>query len=150
MLSFKPTFSLSTFTFIKWLFSSSSLSAIRMVSSAYLRLLVFLPAILIPACFHTVQCSLGFIFFTCPPCPGGSDSKSMCLQCGRPRFNPWVGKIPWRKKWQPTPVLLPGKSHGQRSLVGYGSWGHKESDTTERLHFPFPWALPKARWSTSC
>ena len=67
--------------------------------------------------FHTVQCFLGFIFFTCPPCLGGSDGKSMCLQCGRPRFNPWVGKIPWRKKWQPTPVLLPRKSHGQRSLV---------------------------------
>ena len=40
----------------------------------------------------------------------------------------------WRRKWQPTPVLLPGKSHGQRSLVGCSPWGHKESDTTERLH----------------
>ena len=37
---------------------------------------------------------------------------SICLQCGRPGFNPWVGKIHWRRKWQPTPVLLPGKSHG--------------------------------------
>ena len=43
----------------------------------------------------------------------------------------------WRRKWQSTPVLLPGKSHGQRSLVGYSSWGHKESDTTEQLHFHF-------------
>ena len=41
----------------------------------------------------------------------------------------------WRRKWQPTPVVLPGKSHGQRSLVGYSPWGRKESDTTERLHF---------------
>ena len=41
----------------------------------------------------------------------------------------------WRRQWQPTPVLLPGKSHGQRSLVGYSPWGHQESDTTERLHF---------------
>ena len=41
----------------------------------------------------------------------------------------------WRRKWQPTPVLLPGKSHGWRSLVGYNPWGPKESDTTERLHF---------------
>ena len=55
------------------------------------------------------------------------------LQCRRPGFNPWVGKIPWRRKWQPTPVLLPGKSHGQRSLAGYSPWGHKESDTIERL-----------------
>ena len=49
------------------------------------------------------------------------------------RFNPWVGKIPWRRKWQPTPVSLPGKSHGQRSLVGCSPWGRKESGTTERL-----------------
>ena len=47
------------------------------------------------------------------------------------------GRIPWRRKWQSTPVLLPGKSHGQRSLVGYSPWGHEESDTTERLHFHF-------------
>ena len=43
----------------------------------------------------------------------------------------------WRRKWQSTPVRLPGKSHGQRSLVGYSPWGHKESDMTERLHFHF-------------
>ena len=43
----------------------------------------------------------------------------------------------WRRQWHPTPVLLPGKSHGRRSLVGCSPWGHKESDTTERLHFPF-------------
>ena len=58
------------------------------------------------------------------------------LQCGRPGFNPWVGKIPWRRAWQPTPVLLPGESHGQRILVGHSPWGHKESDTTERLSTP--------------
>ena len=52
----------------------------------------------------------------------------------RPAFDPWVGKIPWRRKWQPTPVFLPGESHGQRSLVGYSPQGHKESDMTERLH----------------
>ena len=46
-------------------------------------------------------------------------------------FHPWVRKIPWRRKWQPTPVFLPGKSHRQRSLVGYSPWGHKELDTTE-------------------
>ena len=51
----------------------------------------------------------------------------------------WVRSLgradPWRRKWQPTPVLLPGKAHGWRSLVGYSPWGHKESDMTERLHF---------------
>ena len=60
---------------------------------------------------------------------------SICLQWGRPGFDPWVGKIPQRRKWQPTPVLWPGKSHGQRSLVGYSPRGSKELDTTERLHF---------------
>ena len=52
-------------------------------------------------------------------------------RCKRARFNLWVGKIPWNRKWQPTLVFLLGKSHGQRSLEGYRSWGHKESDTTE-------------------
>ena len=60
------------------------------------------------------------------------------LQCGKPRFYPWVGKIPRRRKQQPIPVLFPGKSHGPRSLVGFSPWGHKESDMTERLHFSFP------------
>ena len=63
--------------------------------------------------------------------------RSICLQCGRPGFDPWVGKIPWRKKWQHTPVFLPGEPHGWRSLVGYSPRGRKESDTTERLHFSF-------------
>ena len=60
---------------------------------------------------------------------------SVYLQGGRPRFNPWVGKIPCRRKWQPTLVLLPGQSHGWRGLVGYSPWGHKELDTTEQLQF---------------
>ena len=55
------------------------------------------------------------------------------LQRRRPGFDPWVRKIPWRRAWQPTPVFLPGESHGQRSLAGYSPWGCKESDTTERL-----------------
>ena len=59
--------------------------------------------------------------------------KKICLQCGRPGFHPWVGKMPWRRAWQPTLVFLPGESHGQRSLVGYGPWGHRELDTAEQL-----------------
>ena len=57
--------------------------------------------------------------------------KKFACECRRLGFSPWVGKIPWRRKWQPSPVLLPGESHGQRSLVGYSPWGHTESDTTE-------------------
>ena len=55
----------------------------------------------------------------------------------RHRFNPWVRKILWRMKWQPTPVFLPGKSQGQRSLVNYSPWGCKESDMTKQLHHIF-------------
>ena len=54
-------------------------------------------------------------------------------QCQRPGFDPWVGKIPWRRERQPTPVFFPGESHGLRSLAGYSPWGHKKSDTTERF-----------------
>ena len=83
--------------------------------------------------------------------PGGTSGKELTYQgrrlkrCG---FNPWVGKIPWRRKWQPTPVFLPRESHGQRSLVGHGPWGHKEPDTTEttshaylHLYFIYLWFL---------
>ena len=62
--------------------------------------------------------------------PGGSVAK-VCLKCRRTVFESWLGKIPWRRKWQPTPVFLPGEFHGQRSLVGYSAWGHKELDMTE-------------------
>ena len=58
------------------------------------------------------------------------------------QFDPWVGKIPGRRKWQPTPVFLPEKSHGQRSLAGYSPWGCKELDPTEQLStFDFPGGL---------
>ena len=50
--------------------------------------------------------------------------KETACQCKRHRFNPWVRKIPWRRKWQPAPVLLAGESHGQRRLGGYSRWGY--------------------------
>ena len=64
--------------------------------------------------------------------------------CGKHGFNPWVGKIPWKRKWQLTPIFLPGESHGQRSLAGYSSCDCKESDMTKRLtiHFIFGPSLP--------
>ena len=63
--------------------------------------------------------------------PGGSNGKASAYNVGD------MGLILWRRKWQPTPALLPGKSHGWRSMVGYSPWGCKELDTTERLHFHF-------------
>jgi len=62
------------------------------------------------------RCRLGF--------PGGTSGKETACQCWRRKrcqFDSWVGKITWRRKWQPVPVLLTGESHGQRSLAGYGS-----------------------------
>ena len=66
--------------------------------------------------------------------PGGTSGKEPACQsrrCKRCRFHPWVGKIPWRRKWQPIPVFLPGESHGQKNLAGYSPWGRKELDMTE-------------------
>ena len=59
--------------------------------------------------------------------------QRICLQCKRPQFDPWVGTIPWRREWQPTPAFLLGESHRQRTLAGYSPWGCKESDTTKQL-----------------
>ena len=65
---------------------------------------------------NTIQWNQGF--------PGGSDDKD-CVQGRRPTFDPWVGKIPWRRNWQPTPVSLPGESHGERNLGYCSQWGHR-------------------------
>ena len=63
--------------------------------------------------------------------PGGSDGKASVYSEGVLGLIPGLGRSPGEGKWQPTPVLLPGKSHGQRSLVDYSPWGHKELDTTK-------------------
>ena len=65
--------------------------------------------------------------------PGGTEVKNPLANERDGSFNTWVGKISWRRKYQSTPVFLLGKLHGQRSLLGYNLWGHKESDTTEWL-----------------
>ena len=78
-----------------------------------------------------------FFFFLTPLFlnqPGDASSKEptfQCRRCKRHGFNPWVGKMPWKRARQPTPILLPGESHGHRSLVGYSLWGSKESDMPE-------------------
>ena len=62
--------------------------------------------------------------------PGGTVVKNLPAKKSL-EFNPWVRRIPWRRKWQPTSVFLPGEFHGQRSLADYNLWDHKESDRTE-------------------
>ena len=66
---------------------------------------------------------------------GGSHAKNPACRCRRHKrcgFDPWVRKIPWRRKWQPIPLFLPGESYGQENLADYSPWGCKELDTTER------------------
>ena len=86
--------------------------------------------------------------------PGGSEGKQSACNAGDLGSITWVGTIPWRRKWQSTPLFLPGESRGQRSLAGYSPWGHKKSDTTEQLstapifllHFtPRPVQVPRSR-----
>ena len=74
----------------------------------------------------------------------GKESTCQCRRSRRRRFNPWVGKMPWRKKWQLTPVFLPRKSQGLKSLMGYSPWDHKRVEQdwatkqiTKRLQFNF-------------
>ena len=80
---------------------------------------------------HFSSQSLTFLIYkTGIGLPWWLSGKESTCQCRRHGFDPWVRKIPWRRKWQPTPAFLPGESHGQRSLAGYSPWGPKESDTT--------------------
>ena len=81
-------------------------------------------------CDSIRRCDLWEVSF-----PGGSEVKASAYNAGDQGSIPVSGRFPWRRKWQPTPVFLPGESHGRRSLVGYSPWGRKELDTTERLHF---------------
>ena len=77
--------------------------------------------------------------------PGGASGKEPDCQCRRLKrcgFDPWVGEIPWRREWQPTPVFFPGESHGQKILVGSGSIGlqsirHKQLGTNTQMDYIF-------------
>ena len=72
-----------------------------------------------------------YMYVGFPSGPGGKQPACQCKRHKKCWFDSWVGRIPWRRAWQPTPVFLPGDSHGQRSLAGYSPWGRKELDTTE-------------------
>ena len=81
--------------------------------------------------FQEFGCRPLFGLYGFPAGTSGKEPACLCRRRRRPRFDPWVRKIPWRRKWQPTPVFLPGRFHGQRSLAGYSPRGRKESDMTE-------------------
>ena len=120
MLSFKPTFSLSSFTFIKGLFSE-----LWLLCNTIVKISLHCPSILFP--IYTLLQQLQHHWPFC-----GND--------GKPNLKflfLLLDEESQRRQWHLTPVLLPGKSHGWRSLVGCSPWGHYESDTTEQLHFHF-------------
>ena len=100
---------------VQWLFHCRFL--VEIICSFSLWLIVSLPLI-----------------FLCGP--SAKESICQCRRHKRHGFDPWVGKILWSRKWQPTPAFLPGESHGQRSLVSYSPWGCKESDMTEATEHP--------------
>ena len=72
-------------------------------------------------------------FWELPRWCSGKESVCQCRRSRRSGFNPWVGNVPWRRKWQPTPVFLPGESHGQRSLENHSPKGCKEPDETKHV-----------------
>ena len=175
MLSFKPSLSLSSFTFIKSLFSSSLLSVARVVSSAYLRLLIFLPQswfqLVLHPVWHFTWCTLHISYiirvtvysldvlfsqweddpskwyFWFVVCLWGTQVAwwlrewRICWKCRRPRYKPWIEKIPCRGEWLSTPVFLPREFHGWGSLAGYGPWGCKEANMAELLMHSFTYFL---------
>ena len=87
-----------------------------------------------PSFSHTLPYFWAQLFILCFPVgTRGKESTCQYRRHKRHEFDPWVERTPWRKKWQPTLVFLPGEFHGQRSLVGNSPWGRRESDTTEQL-----------------
>ena len=99
-------------------------------------------------CKNKVSILINLSIYWCSLASLVAGTSRICLQYERPGFNPRIRKIPWRREWQTTLVFLPGESHGQRSLVGYSPWGHKESDMTERLHFTLRVSDERMKWSS--
>ena len=134
MLSVKLVFSLSSFTFIKMLFSSSLICTLRWCHLPIWGCWYFSQQSWLQLVVHSAQhLTLLYILISKMGLPSWLNGKEPPCQCRRHGFDPWVGKIPWRRKWHPSSVSSPGKFHGQRSLVGYSPWGHmtKWLPTTE-------------------
>ena len=128
-----------SFCLVSWVCLStitcSKDATLSMPCGLRLGLLLLTPTFSARPATHT---RLGWAFRGCSESyrgfPGGANGKEPAYQCRKLKrywFDPCVGKIPWRKVWQPIPVFSPGESHGQRSLEGYSPRGRTESDTTE-------------------
>ena len=91
----------------------------------------------IPLMANGIEHFFGYLFVICISSSLAAQTVKCLPTMQETQVQPLVGKI-WRRKWQPTPGFLPGKSYGRRNLVGYSPWGLKELDTTEQFHFTFP------------
>ena len=112
---------------MNWFIQEDCLSSSKNVPSIYL----VGNCITNPWCFRMCICYSSSYYLGFPDSSVGKESTSTChgsLPCRRHIFDPWVGKIPWRMKWQPTSLFLPEKSHGQRSVMASSPKGHKELD----------------------
>ena len=100
-----------------------------------------------------LECIFSVNLIYIPDFPGSTVVKNLPASAGRCKrhgFDPGVGKISWRRKWQHTLVFLPGKFSGQRSLVGYSPWGHRELDTSEHTRIQYmPYEQTAPSWSFS-
>ena len=99
--------------------------SLEILGAPYVYLSISIEKLLCDLCAHTK-------FLGLPRWLSGKESACQCRRHKRNGFGPWVRKTPWRRKWQPAPVFLPGKLHAQRSLAGYRPWTWKESDITEQ------------------
>ena len=95
------------------------------------------------ATWEAPDLNLGVFSIQASQVASGKESACQCRRCKRCRFDPWVKKIPWNRKWQPTSVFLPGKFCGPRSLMGYSPWSCKELGTTKHAcaslaHIKYP------------
>ena len=97
----------------------------RTIHFFYLSLFERSPLILSLGFLDTVFAGPVYLFMGFPGGASGKEPTCQCRRCKRYVFYSWIGKIPWRRKRQPTPVFLPGESHGQRSPAGYSPWGHR-------------------------
>ena len=109
------------------------------VCDSLLGIYIFVSILYIYIFFFSLFPHIGYyiILIGLPRWLSGKESACQCRSHRRRGFDPWVRKIPWKRKWWPTPVFLPGKSRGQLSLMGYSPWGLKESDMTEWLYIHY-------------
>ena len=113
-----------------WLFATPWIAALQAslsITNSYMNIWIYIQ-------IHIYTICMCMYMYGIPRWCSGKESACQCRRCMKCGFDPWVWKIPWKRIWYLPPVFLPGKFHEQRSLAGYSSWGHNESDMTNTMH----------------